>query len=767
MRLPHSFLHQVLRPGRYLGGELGVAHLNWSERAASHVWFYPGPYERALADFAWRRGFFQLNETGNSRCARAVDFAADAWAMFETGQVAPFAIDGHGSLREAASVVFWAPDVFDAARIPSILARLKLNPDATTIGVVVSGWAAPRFLRGHVDWVLPAPSGWLPAAIIDLLLHGQPPQANACYTRARDNWDQVFSGEIQSVPLLACHPAVTPQWIPRVDAGARLSDIEMLEVDDTGALTARSAPALVADAQTSLRKTGLDGLRFCEPGFDCGQTIAATMIELSRVFNTKRIELEIPALTPADYANHWQAYRPHLIKPVLRLRLQAGDDPANLIDLGHRALNDGWHALTLVLAFDSSLQYEALLPLAHKVIEGWSSLASSFSDKRPLRLEFKPAPIGRWLDAPSGPSENDFRRLVHSCRLEQEAVSGLCFVEHFRIGDVIARNWLAATDHDVWPNLAALNLLDSNEESVAPFDWTGWIRNRSGLNRPPETGLSRRTGAPIPPAIPAGETSTLLGTASVAFPERDSALYGRRKRRPGFTRRLSSPNRTRLRVGWGKTADWRYCSHLDMVRTIERAIRISGLPAAYSEGFHPRLKLSFGPPLAFGLTSRAEFFDLILDRGVEAADADALREALPDGVFMSRAESMPAQMPSLAETLNEAVYSAVVPLEPAAAQEAIQQTLSQPRIDWTRADRPSRPPVDPRNSLKTTEIEITPAGVVWSIRLSLGGSGNIRPADWASLLFGFNAEETAGLIIERTELVVRQGDHARSPFDFP
>jgi radical SAM-linked protein len=177
--------------------------------------------------------------------------------------------------------------------------------------------------------------------------------------------------------------------------------------------------------------------------------------------------------------------------------------------------------------------------------------------------------------------------------------------------------------------------------------------------------------------------------------------------------------------------------------------------------------LSFGPPLAFGLITSAEYFDLLLERDVTSADIDALRDALPDGISMIRAEGMPAQIPSLTETLNEAVYAAMIPVEPEVAQAAIQNTLSQPQISWTRTDRPHRPPVDPRKSLKATAIEIKPEGVEWSINLMIGGSGSIRPDDWASLLFGFETDQSADLSIERTELLIRHGDRVRSPFDFP
>jgi uncharacterized protein (DUF2344 family) len=38
------------------------------------------------------------------------------------------------------------------------------------------------------------------------------------------------------------------------------------------------------------------------------------------------------------------------------------------------------------------------------------------------------------------------------------------------------------------------------------------------------------------------------------------------------------------------------------------------LPLAFSQGHHPHLKMSFGPPLPLGYRSRAEVFDLEFSR---------------------------------------------------------------------------------------------------------------------------------------------------------
>ena len=61
---------------------------------------------------------------------------------------------------------------------------------------------------------------------------------------------------------------------------------------------------------------------------------------------------------------------------------------------------------------------------------------------------------------------------------------------------------------------------------------------------------------------------------------------------------------TRIRVKFVKRGELKYISHLDLLRTMERAVRRSGLPIAYTEGFHPHAK-SICLGCLWGLKARA------------------------------------------------------------------------------------------------------------------------------------------------------------------
>src|SRR3954453_22991909 len=93
----------------------------------------------------------------------------------------------------------------------------------------------------------------------------------------------------------------------------------------------------------------------------------------------------------------------------------------------------------------------------------------------------------------------------------------------------------------------------------------------------------------------------------------------------------------RLRVRFSKLGKVRWTSHRDVARMWERAFRRVTLPLAYTQGFSPRPKVSFGLALPTGHESVAEYLDLELSRdssdGVDLPTlAPQLTAALPTGV---------------------------------------------------------------------------------------------------------------------------------------
>ena len=79
-------------------------------------------------------------------------------------------------------------------------------------------------------------------------------------------------------------------------------------------------------------------------------------------------------------------------------------------------------------------------------------------------------------------------------------------------------------------------------------------------------------------------------------------------------------------------------SHLETMHALLRSVRRVGLPMAYSQGYHPKPRVSFGPALPVGVESRCEYLDLELIGAHDAqAIADRLARALPPGLRLEDA----------------------------------------------------------------------------------------------------------------------------------
>ena len=113
-----------------------------------------------------------------------------------------------------------------------------------------------------------------------------------------------------------------------------------------------------------------------------------------------------------------------------------------------------------------------------------------------------------------------------------------------------------------------------------------------------------------------------------------------------------------IRAKYEKLKPVRYISHLELMDTLRRTFRRAELPAAYSEGFNPHIKLSMSQPLSVGMTGYGEYFDVELTEEVEIKlFIERLNLFLPDGIKIDEAREIPEGIKSLQAVINTAVYN--------------------------------------------------------------------------------------------------------------
>ena len=88
------------------------------------------------------------------------------------------------------------------------------------------------------------------------------------------------------------------------------------------------------------------------------------------------------------------------------------------------------------------------------------------------------------------------------------------------------------------------------------------------------------------------------------------------------------PTVQKLRLRYAKRGPLRFASHRDLARALERALRRSQVPMAFSAGFSPHPKISYMGAAPTGAASEAEYFEI----GLSARrDPEQVRAALDGG----------------------------------------------------------------------------------------------------------------------------------------
>ncbi len=97
-------------------------------------------------------------------------------------------------------------------------------------------------------------------------------------------------------------------------------------------------------------------------------------------------------------------------------------------------------------------------------------------------------------------------------------------------------------------------------------------------------------------------------------------------------------------ITYSKTGPARYFGHIEFANILQRAINREQIPVVFSQGFHPKPKISFISPLPVGIESEKEFFYLtVFTRLNEKKVLTAMNGRLPEGIHLLSCRLVPAE----------------------------------------------------------------------------------------------------------------------------
>ena len=187
----------------------------------------------------------------------------------------------------------------------------------------------------------------------------------------------------------------------------------------------------------------------------------------------------------------------------------------------------------------------------------------------------------------------------------------------------------------------------------------------------------------------------------------------------------------KVRITFRKSAAVRYVSHLDMMRAFKRALRRSGLPIVYTEGFNVHPVMIFTPPLSVGYMSECELLDIGLTVEVSLKEVLLrLSASLPDG-FMAVKAAVPER------PISDIAFSTYKIESPALSHkgEEIKALLTAKAVPVAKNTKGGDLTVDAAPYLKDAVYEDGEVGRL-TLTLPSGNDLTINPRLVASLITG-------------------------------
>ncbi|MDD2221054.1 MAG: TIGR03936 family radical SAM-associated protein [Clostridia bacterium] len=213
---------------------------------------------------------------------------------------------------------------------------------------------------------------------------------------------------------------------------------------------------------------------------------------------------------------------------------------------------------------------------------------------------------------------------------------------------------------------------------------------------------------------------------------------------------------SRYRVCLSVEGRARWLSHLDLLSALERALRRTGLPVTYSQGFNPHMQISWGPAHPVGLLSDGEYLDLFFTEEPPINWTESLNKQLPADLHIIKAKPVTENAAAPMAEINLACYRLQVSgIAPGELRKNAAALMASEEYLFKRVSPKKSKILDIRPGIKKLEVE---DNVIYC-ELTLGEGNSPKPRELAQII----APGAVLCQMRRTALLVDDGQARREP----
>jgi radical SAM family uncharacterized protein/radical SAM-linked protein len=588
----------------------------------------------------------------------------------------------------------------------------------------------------------------------------------------------------------------------------------------------RPVEDIVAQAEKGIADSGWDEISLLSLSTtDYSQLLELTRT-LSAKLSSRRVSVSLPSLRPSTFSLELATLLAQVKKPGLTFAPEAGTarlrnavgkhlNEEELVRTARIAFSSGWNLIKLYfmigLPTETEEDLRGIATLLKKVVQTgkavggrnnvnvtispftpkphtpfqWERMESIQSLQEKIaflkvncrrgnvHLKFRDPQVS-YLEGILGRGDRRTSAVIHAAWKKGAKLDG--WTEHFNY-----RYWSEAFDE----RGMSMDLLAQERNPDLPLSWghidkgikSDFLRKERNRAYACQEEPSEEEALPSGEDVGDGHTRTKLKVSDFAPVDQlqqavpttadspgASVSYGRKKKRKPSSPAMTVA-RSRVRLKWSKSEEVRFTSHLDVGRIMERAIRRSAIPIAYSEGFHPHQKVAFGPPLPLGFLSDAEYLDLQLNEPYNLLFMQKLNRALPPGFQFLEGKSVLGKSDSLSFIINLATYEVRLGLGLDQANRLIESIMASQNLVVQRTSKEVTKDVDIKRQIVKIEGHAQDDGILLDMHLGLGTEGYARPEEVLVGGFGLPPKEVAGLLIRRTGLFVRKQGRILTPME--
>ncbi len=218
----------------------------------------------------------------------------------------------------------------------------------------------------------------------------------------------------------------------------------------------------------------------------------------------------------------------------------------------------------------------------------------------------------------------------------------------------------------------------------------------------------------------------------------------------------------KIRLKFTKQGAVKFVGHLDTMRLFQRAIKVAKIPVAYSQGFNPHSLVYFAMPLSVGVSSMAEYMDIVTHTDISPEEVKRLlNDILVEGIVIKDAFLVEEHSDSLMSLVHAAAYEIDLPKQDFSHEDIsiLKESLKQEEIITRKKGKKGMKSVDIKPMILDFSVEELPNSLKMFLNVLAGSKENLSPQLFLKAVLKDEEVEKKDIAIMRKELYTYDSDY--------